>query len=402
MDLLTTVSSERSSSTFAKARIERVIGRVFSVAATVMSITQIFLVGISHLEFGDPIFLIVTLALILLAQLAAVYTFWVGSANKGVYLLHGLAYVVAFVAYPFSVAGVESFPSDYRAWLWWWTGTATIAMTMYLPKWWSFLYLIGTPISYFFLRLQPIGGGADIGSATLDATYILLYALAVQTLVGMLRTAAVEVDTQNDAVAETAARRAEIDATELERQKLDELVHDQVLTTLLLAANADTKEREVMAAESATIAIERLQATASGQSSELQEVSVSSFIDSLSASLKRGYPDVEVNVAKELDFPIPISVGIALADATVQAMTNSMQHAGARATRQVRLKADRHGLKIVVKDDGKGFWESKIPKDRFGIRNSIRRRANAVGAEVRIASSPRKGATVILKWGPSA
>lgn len=402
MGLLTTVSSERGASTFAKARIERVIGRVFSVAATVMSIAQIFLVAISHLEFGDPMYLIVTLALILLAQLAALYTFWLGSANKNVYLLHGFAYVVAFVAYPFSVTGVESFPSDYRAWLWWWTGTATIAMTMYLPKWWSFVYLAFMPISYFFLRLQPIGGGADLGSATLDATYILLYALAVQALVGMLRTAAIEVDNQNDAVAQTAARRAEIDATELERQKLDELVHDQVLTTLLLAANSDTQEREVMAAESANVAIERLQTTASEDGSELQEVSVSSFIDSLTASLKRGYPEVEINVTKELDFSIPIAVGIALADATVQAMTNSMQHAGAKATRQIRLKVDRHGLKIVVKDDGKGFWESKIPKDRFGIRNSIRRRATAVGAEVRIASSPRKGATVILKWEQNA
>jgi len=402
MGLLTTVSSERSASTFAKARIERVIGRVFSVAATVMTITQTLLVGIPHLEFGDPLYLIVTLALIFLAQSAAVYTFWLGSANKNVYLLHGLAYVVAFVAYPFSVAEVESFPSDYRAWLWWWTGTATIAMTMYLPKWWSFAYLAAMPASYFFLRLHPIGGGADLGSATLDATYILLYALAVQALVGMLRTAAIEVDAQNDAVAETAARRAEIDATELERQKLDELVHDQVLTTLLLAANADSKEREAMAAESANVAIERLQTTASDDSSELQEVSVSSFIDSLSASLQRGYPEVEINVTKELDFPVPIAVGIALADATVQAMTNSMQHAGAKATRQVRIKVDYHGLKIVVKDDGKGFWESKIPKDRLGIRNSIRRRASAVGAEVRIASSPRKGATVILKWSPNA
>lgn len=402
MDLLTTVSSERSASTFAKARIERVIGRVFSVAATSMTIAQIFLVGISHLEYGDPVYLIVTLSLILLAQLAAVYTFWLGAANKNIYLLHGFAYVIAFVAYPFSVVEVESFPSDYRAWLWWWTGTATIAMTMYLPKWWAFAYLALMPTSYFFLRLHPIGGGADLGSATLDATYILLYALAVQALVGMLRTAAIEVDIQNDAVAETAARRAEIDATELERQKLDELVHDQVLTTLLLAANADTTEREAMAAESANVAIERMQATASEDSSELQEVSVSSFIDSLSASLLRGYPAVAINVTKDLDFPVPIAVGIALADATVQAMTNSMQHAGAKANRHVRIKVDHHGLKIVVKDDGKGFWESKIPKDRLGIRNSIRRRANAVGAEVRIASSPRKGATVILKWSPNA
>jgi signal transduction histidine kinase len=268
---------------------------------------------------------------------------------------------------------------------------------MYLPKWWSFAYLGFVPISYFFLRLQPAGGAEDIGSATLDATYILLYALAVQALVTLLRVAAIELDSKNDEFAASALRQAEKDATEFESQKLDELVHDQVLTTILLAAKADTPERKVMAAESASAAIERLQAAASDEVSELQEISVGSFIDSLQESLKRGYPNSLISVTKDQDFSLPINVGIALADATIQAMTNSMQHAGNRAIRQIRLKADRHGLKIVVKDDGKGFWESKIPKNRLGIRNSIRRRATMVGAEVRIESQPRKGATVVLK-----
>jgi signal transduction histidine kinase len=396
------VSSQRAPSTFAKVRIERVIGRVFSLAATGMSLVQVFLVAIPHQKFGDSRFLIVSLALILAAQLSAVFTFWFGSANTKVYLLHGAAYVLAFIAYPFSVSSDTVFPDDYRSWLWWWTGTATIAMTMYFPKWWSFAYLGFVPISYFFLRLQPAGGAEDIGSATLDATYILLYALAVQSLVTLLRVAAIELDAKNDEFAASALRQAEKDATEFESQKLDELVHDQVLTTILLAAKADTPDRKIMATESATAAIERLQSAASDEVSELQEISVGSFVDSLQESLRRGYPNALISVTKDRDFAMPISVGIALADATIQAMTNSMQHAGHRAIRQVRLKADRHGLKIVVKDDGKGFWESKIPKNRLGIRNSIRRRANMVGADVRIESQPRKGATVVLKWSPNA
>jgi len=367
-----------------------------------MSVLQFFLVAIPHLKYGEPVIVLSSLGLIILAQLAAVFTFWFGAAKKSVYLLHGAAYVVAFAAYPFSVTSADSLPNDYRSWIWWWTGTATIAMTMYLPKWWSFVYLGFVPVSYFFLRLHPFGGGPDLGSAILDGTYILLYALAIQVLVGLLRTAASRVDTQNDELAVSSAKRAELDATERERQKLDELVHDQVLTTILLAANADSTERKVMAAQNAAVAIERLQAAASGGDTDLQEVSVGAFVDSLQNSLKRGYSEVPINLTKELDFMIPINVGIALADATIQAITNSMQHAGVRANREIRIKVDRHGLKIVVKDDGKGFWESKIPKNRLGIRNSIRRRAAAVGAEVRIASSPRKGATIVLKWSPNA
>ena len=396
------MSNEKISSTFAKTQIDRVIGRVFSLAATGMSVAQIFLVAIPHLKFGNPTYLLVTLGLILLAQVAAIYTFWFGSANKLVYLWHGAAYLIAFKAYPYSVEGVTDFPGDYRSWLWWWTGTATIAMAMYLPKWWSILYVIFVPVSYLFLRLDRIGGGADLGTALLDATYIVLYALAIQTLVGLLKTAAGEVDSKNDALFVIARRSAEVDATELERQKIDELVHDQVLTTILLAANADSEEKRILSAKSATAAIERLEKTASEESDELQDVSVGTFLDSFTASLKRGYANVPITLTKDCDFPIPISVGIALADATIQALTNSVQHAGAKANREVRIKVDRQGLKIVVKDDGRGFWESKIPKNRLGIRNSIRRRAGAVGAEVRIASSPRKGATVVLKWSANA
>lgn len=367
-----------------------------------MSLAQIFLVAIPHLKYGNSTITLVSLGMILAAQLAAVFVFWFGSANKNVYLVHGLAYCIAFFLYPLSVAGVSGFPSDYRSWVWWWTGTATIAMTMFLPKWWSFLYLAFVPVSYFVLRLTPIGGGVDIGSAFLDATYIVLYAMAVQSLVGLMRTAAAEVDARNDAVAQIAVKRAEIDARELESELLDELVHDQVLTTIIVAARADTDERKAMAGAVAATAIERLQQAANGETSEFEEVSVAAFVESLSATLGRIYPQVPINVTKDIDFTIPISVGMALADATIQAMTNSMQHAGSNVTRKVRIKVFRGGLKIVVMDDGRGFWESKIPKDRFGIRNSIRRRATAVGVEVRIKSAPRKGTTVVLLWSPNA
>ena len=343
-----------------------------------------------------------SLGLIFAAQLAQVYTFWFGSANKQVYTLHGAAYLISFALYPASVFNVAGLPSDFRPWLWWATGTATMAMGMYLPKWWSVVYLGFVPASWFFLRVQPIGGHGDLGRATLDAVYIVLFAAAVLTLAGMVRTAALEVDRQNDEAAEISAKRAAIDAAELERQKLDDLVHDQVLTTLILASKAETPESERLAAESAEKAISRLQETASDEFRDVQEISVTTFLDSLANSLRRGYPGCSVNLTKDADFAVPINVGIAIADAAVQAMTNSVQHAGKKANREVRLKADRHGLKVVVKDDGKGFRVSSIPKNRLGVRNSIRRRVESVGGEVNIQTAPRKGATIVLTWSPNA
>jgi signal transduction histidine kinase len=350
----------------------------------------------------NPEILYSSIGLILLAQLTAVFTFWFGAANSRVYLLHGAAYLVSFFLYPISVSPLAQIPDGFRPWLWWATGTATMAMGMYLTKWWSVVYLGFVPVSWFFLRILPIGGNGNVASATLDAIYIILFAAAVLTLIGMMRTAALEVDRKNDEVAEVAAIRAEVDATGLERQKLDDLVHDQVLTTLLLAAKAETQEARRLATESAQQAISRLESTASEDPEQIQEISAGTFFDSLSASLRRGYPDVEIVLSREFEFQVPISVGIAIADATIQAMTNSMQHAGKNVNRQVRLKADRHGIKVVVKDDGKGFRESKIPKNRLGVKNSIRRRVTAAGGEVVIDSAPRKGTAVILKWALNA
>jgi signal transduction histidine kinase len=350
----------------------------------------------------NPEILYSSIGLILLAQLTAVFTFWFGAANSRVYLLHGAAYLVSFFLYPISVSPLAQIPDGFRPWLWWATGTATMAMGMYLTKWWSVVYLGFVPVSWFFLRTLPIGGNGNVASATLDAIYIILFAAAVLTLIGMMRTAALEVDRKNDEVAEVAAIRAEVDATGLERQKLDDLVHDQVLTTLLLAAKAETQEARRLATESAQQAISRLESTASEDPEQIQEISAGTFFDSLSASLRRGYPDVEIVLSREFEFQVPISVGIAIADATIQAMTNSVQHAGKNVNRQVRLKADRHGIKVVVKDDGKGFRESKIPKNRLGVKNSIRRRVTAAGGEVVIDSAPRKGTAVILKWALNA
>ena len=370
--------------------------------ATVATSLETLANAVPEVSVVKSAFLFGSIGLILAAQLTAVFTFWFGGANKNVYLLHGLAYVISFALYPLSVAGVAVFPEGFRPWLWWATGTATMAMGMYLTKWWSVAYLGFVPVSWFLLRITPMGGSGSIGSALIDASYIVLFAAAVLTLVGLMRTAALDVDRKNDELLELSTKRSELEAIEHEREKLDDLVHDQVLTTLLLAAKAESEQEQALAAGSADVAIQRLTEAAVEEDPALEDISVGGFIDALSLNLGRGFPEALISNSKEADFPLPLSVAIALTDASTQALTNSVQHAGRKATREVRIKSDNHGIKIVIKDDGIGFRESKIPKNRLGVRNSIRRRIDSVGGSVRIQSEPRKGATVVLMWGPNA
>ena len=80
-------------------------------------------------------------------------------------------------------------------------------------------------------------------------------------------------------------------------------------------------------------------------------------------------------------------------------LQNSVLHAGSKAQRELILKATENDLKIVIKDNGRGFRPNRIPRGRLGIRVSVISRVEAVGGKVKINSEPGKGSTIILEWG---
>ena len=82
----------------------------------------------------------------------------------------------------------------------------------------------------------------------------------------------------------------------------------------------------------------------------------------------------------------------------LQAVDNSIKHAGKNVKRVVRLRGKKRGIKIVVSDDGRGFRPSQISKDRLGIRNSIIDRVERVGGRVFIDSAPGSGANIVIEW----
>jgi signal transduction histidine kinase len=85
----------------------------------------------------------------------------------------------------------------------------------------------------------------------------------------------------------------------------------------------------------------------------------------------------------------------------LQALANAFNHAGQGATIQVFLKGSADGLKIVVKDNGRGFRPSRVPKNRIGLRLSIVGRVQAVGGKVFIDSKIGIGTNVIIEWSAS-
>ena len=125
---------------------------------------------------------------------------------------------------------------------------------------------------------------------------------------------------------------------------------------------------------------------------------VISFFQALGELVQRHDPRIEVSVSGADGRQLDAELVAALTDATSQAVTNSMQHAGRSARRLVRLKATAREIKIVIKDDGVGFWPSRVPKNRLGLRMSIIDRVEAVGGRVFIDSKPGNGASIVLEW----
>lgn len=395
---LKTSPSEVSVPTFALSRIEIIVGRIFSIAALVTSIETV-LNGIGSLKFVNPWIFFTSIGLIVLAQFSALINFWFKLEHQWIYVWHGLAYALAFVLYPISVTPGFSAESDYRPWIWWATGTASMAMGMYLPRWWAIAYAVFMPVSWVILRTSPIGGNASIGLAILDGAYIVLFSAAVLSLVVMMRLAARKVDIANGRELETARDLAALEAAEREREQVDDLIHDQVLTTLLLASKAEDAEHRRLAIESANRAIERLQFVASGEDVSQDKLTSANFAASLEAAILRLAPQFRCNVSVAGELSIPLAVGIAITDATLQAVQNSIQHAGRNADHYARIKADSKRIKVAIVDNGKGFHPSRVPSNRLGIRNSITRRMISVGGEKpAVISAPRKGTTITLIW----
>jgi signal transduction histidine kinase len=395
---LKTSPNDETIPTFALARVEIIVGRIFSVAALATSIEMV-LNGLGSLKIVIPWIFFASVGLIILAQLSALVNFWFKLEHRWIYVWHGLAYLVAFVLYPVSVSSGFSAQSDYRPWIWWATGTASMAMGMYLPRWWAIAYAVFMPGSWVLLRISPIGGTAPIGLAVLDGAYIVLFSAAVLSLVVMMRVAARKVDLANGKELLVSRDRAALEAAEREREQVDDLIHDQVLTTLLLASKAEDAEHRRLATESANRAIERLDFVASGKDASQDVFLGANFAASLERAILRLAPNFRCNVSVTSELSIPLAVGIAITDATLQAVQNSIQHAGSNADRYARIKVDGKRIKVAIVDNGKGFHPSRVPSNRLGIRNSISRRMISVGGDKpAVISAPRKGTTITLTW----
>ena len=333
---------------------------------------------------------------IIVAGLAAVLRQW----TRQIFLTAAAAYLVALLLWVPSFVPGLTLAAGAVPWLTQLAAVPSGFVIIARREWITpalYTALIGVAVGV--IRHSPYGGSLSVPDAVLDAVYAVALNLALLILTVAVRLAAAQVDTaQTNALQRYAA--AQIDqAMEAERVRTDALVHDSVLTTFLSAAAAQTADAKSLAARMARNAMGHLsRATVAAETGpRVLLVELVPRIEEDALAVVDRFSISTENLEGRL---LPTGAAEALVSATVQAMTNSVKHAGGpEITRSVVLRGtSAGGVQSVISDDGAGFDPALIASERLGVRVSILERIRLVGGDAEIRTAPGLGTTITLSW----
>lgn len=385
-------------STIALRRIDLLTGRVFTIGALLTGGETLFH-AFNQRELLDPLWFWPAVAVLAGALIFNFVNFWFLKANRLGYLVHGIAYGFVFLSW-WRQAGPD-FPTDHTItpWLWGAAGTASIAIGMFIPRIWAFGYMASVPIGWCLLHASTNGGAEDIAALIADALYVSFFPGTLVALVWMLRQAAIRADYSADIAQASELEQVTRETQIREQVRIDSILYTSVFDALKAAAKAKSSADYARVVD---VSKESLARIAAAERPELEELSTMALFETLERLVSRIDPDCTMSIrGSSLTF-IPKDVATALSDAAVQALNNSIQHAGARAKRSIHLRSGKRGVKLVVSDDGLGFRPSRVPDQSLGFRFVIIKRVESVGGKVRIDSSPSNGTQIILEWEAEA
>ena len=381
-------------SNIALRRIDRLTGRVFTVG-TVLTATETVIHALEQSPQLDPLWFWLALGALAAAQLFNFINFWFLGGYRWGYLLHGAAYAFAFFTWPLQVGAANSFETGVNPWLWWASGPVSIAVGMFAPKIWSFAYMAFVPVSWFLLHISLLGGHENLDGVVTDSIYVTLFPGTLVALVWMLRQAAKRADANADESLDSQIAQVTREVQLREQTRLDAILYTSVFETLKSAAKAKNSTEYANVVELSRDSLERIEVAKRPQPEAVSTMSIFQTLEKIVAKLD---PNCALSIkGSSLTF-LPKEVATALSDAAVQALNNSLQHAGARAERKIHLRSTKHGVKLVISDNGIGFRPSRVPDQSLGFRFVIIKRVESVGGQVHIDSSPAHGTQIVLEW----
>ncbi|TBN55928.1 histidine kinase [Glaciihabitans arcticus] len=382
-----------------RTQVEAVISR--SVAAFgVVFVLQTFPQFVEQSHNAHPVWLVAIASAVFGSIFVALSLSMLG---RGVRIAHAsvaIIYLVGLCTWPLAVTDPTPDPLG-RHWLYYLLTVATATAAIGLPARLATVYLFVVPTLYGVFRMSAAGGYGSWEQSVLDAIYAMILGGAIIVIITMLRAAAAAVDSAQAAALDRYSHAVRQHATEVERVQVDSIVHDSVLTTLLSAARAFTPESKALAARMAGNAIGHLREAAlvsPDDGSTVRISAVSTRITEVAATMAAPF---EVRTRSLAAWTMPVLAAEALYAASVQAMLNSIQHAGGAPSvrRWVTIRGGTpHGIEIEVGDTGAGFSLIDVPTERLGVRVSILERVANAGGVAEIDSVANEGTVVTIRW----
>jgi signal transduction histidine kinase len=241
-----------------------------------------------------------------------------------------------------------------------------------------------------------LDGMDDLVLGVQDGLYVLLFSTTFLALGTNLFTAARRADAAQLEASRRAAEGAADAARERELARVNALVHDRVLGTLL-AASRNGSETDALVRADAARALADLTAMLGAE-----EPGHALGGEALAFALQGAATDLdpEAGFAYEVrsDRPVPGEVVDALTAGLEEALRNAARHAAA-PNRSVHVSLHDDLVRIDVLDDGVGFDPVVVPADRLGIGRSILGRMRAVpGGAGEVVSSVGAGTRITLSY----
>ena len=384
---------------FAVGRVNILLARIFSIGGLAVGL-QMLLNAWSQRYILNPWCFWPGFIMVGLGQLGLIYGAFVSGRNRFWQRWYARSIEAVIMTWFLAMPAGASMPEGMYPWAWWGVGLAAVAAFAGLPPLRAILFFVVLDVFWFVARFFEPYGGVGLWLNVQDTLLTFLFAALLGSLIFVTRYEASKVDDASARKIAAASEQAQADAATREKARLDALVHDKVLTTLVLAAKADSPEEQESARAMAVAAITALNTSPNVRTDS--KVTGSNFFAALEKIAQDQDSQILVTRSEVESVMISEDAATALTEATLQAISNSQQHAGSAARRELHLKGHRNGIKIVVKDNGRGFRMSRVPKNRLGVRLSIIERVESVGGRAFIDSRPGAGTTIILEWGSDA
>lgn len=276
-------------------------------------------------------------------------------------------------------------------------GLAAIASAFALRPTYAFVVLVGVVTSTVAIN-HAVRDPAINGPLIPDMAWAFAFCLVSFTATVMaMRTAAVLDGTRADAYAATAEASA-LRARAVERRRFNQLTHDGVMSTLLVAARRGASPQ---LAQQASATLRDLASMRDGHDDINDAMSPAEVVSHIREVTLTADPElifIESTAATVGDETVPGTVVRTVAAAAAEAVRNSGRHAHTSTPVAVAVVLTTGRLHVTISDDGRGFDPAALPLDRLGIAVSIRQRMSEMGGTAVIDSAPTRGTRVVLEW----